>query len=134
MLIDEGLELLDTDQCEALLGTTAVGRVGITMAGLPVILPVNYTYVDNSIVFRTSEGTKLHAASNGAVIAFEIDDYNQSTHRGWSVLVVGRAEHVTEPLELAALDKHQLAPWADGERREYVRVTPELLSGRRIVP
>ena len=85
------------------------------MAGLPVILPVNYTYVDGDIVFRTGEGTKLHAASNGAVIAFEIDEYDARAHEGWSVLAVGRAEHVTEPLELAALD--ELRPRAVGRRR-----------------
>ena len=58
MLIDDGLELLDETNvggCSA----TRVGRVGVTIAGLPVILPVNYAYVDGDIVFRAGDGTKF---------------------------------------------------------------------------
>ena len=82
MLIDEGLELLDEEQCRGLLESTQVGRVGVTIAGLPVILPVNYALVDGDVVFRAGEGTKLHAASGRAVIAFEVDAYDAArAHR-----------------------------------------------------
>jgi len=132
MLIDDGLELLDEAECTALLSSCHVGRVGITVAGLPVILPVNFTWIDGSIVFRTGAGTKLHAASNGAVIAFELDDYDAGTASGWSVLAIGRATHITDADQSADLEARVERPWAEGPRDHFVRLTPELLTGRRL--
>lgn len=133
MLIDEGLELLDDEECVRLLADGEVGRVGITIAGLPVILPVNYAYVDGDVIFRTGEGSKLHAASNRAVVAFEVDEYDTSWHRGWSVLVIGRSAIVDDPAERADLERRGVMPWASGPRDAYVRLRPEMLTGRRIV-
>jgi nitroimidazol reductase NimA-like FMN-containing flavoprotein (pyridoxamine 5'-phosphate oxidase superfamily) len=97
-----------------------------------VILPVNYAYIDGDVVFRTGEGTKLRASKLGTVVAFEIDEYDAETRSGWSVLAVGRANEITDPDELAAVRGLDLAPWANGERTRYVRLRPEMLSGRRI--
>ncbi len=133
MLIDEGLELLTEDQCRSLLATGGVGRVGVTIGGLPAILPVNFAYVDNDIVFRTGEGTKLHAASRGSIIAFEIDDYDADERSGWSVLLVGHSSTVTDYDARVALDRRGLATWAGSERSSYVRLHPELITGRRIM-
>jgi nitroimidazol reductase NimA-like FMN-containing flavoprotein (pyridoxamine 5'-phosphate oxidase superfamily) len=133
MLIDDGLELLDEPQCFALLATNTLGRVGITMSGLPVITPVNYALVGDNIVFRTGEGSKLHAASNRAVIAFEVDYYDAESRTGWSVLAIGRAETIDES-EISAFAAEELPlPAALGARVHYVRLTPELLTGRRIL-
>ena len=132
MLIDEGLELLSESDCRALLSLGGLGRVGITMGALPVILPVTFAFVDDHIVFRTGRGTKLNVATAGNVVAFETDRYDPIEHRGWSVLIVGRASRV-EKAELgvdAAL--LGLKPWDDGSA-EYVRIQCEMLSGRRIV-
>jgi len=38
-LVDHGLELLTEEQCLQLLGTAGVGRIGVSIAALPVILP-----------------------------------------------------------------------------------------------
>ncbi len=135
MLLDEGLELLTEDQCREFLALGSIGRVGVTVGGLPVILPVNYAYVGDDVVFRSGEGTKLRAAASGAgaVIAFEIDGFNEAEREGWSVLIVGRATTVTDPDELEMLRECGPVPWAGGERDHYVRLCPEMLSGRRIV-
>jgi uncharacterized protein len=132
MLIDDGLELLDEPECARLLGEGRVGRVGVTIAGLPVILPVNYAFVDGSIVFRTGEGSKLHAASGRAVIAFEVDSYDADCRAGWSVLAIGRSRVVDDPGERSELDERGLTPFAGGARDAYVRLEPEMLTGRRV--
>jgi uncharacterized protein len=132
MLIDEGLELLGDDECAQLLAAGQVGRVGITIAGLPVILPVNYAYFDGDVIFRTGEGSKLHAASSRAVIAFEVDGFDADHHAGWSVLAIGRSSTVDDPIERAQLEQQHVAPWAGGARDAYVRMHPEMLTGRRI--
>jgi nitroimidazol reductase NimA-like FMN-containing flavoprotein (pyridoxamine 5'-phosphate oxidase superfamily) len=132
VLIDDGLEMLSEDECHTLLAAAEIGRVGMTVAALPVILPVNYAYVDGAVVFRTGEGTKLRAASGGSILAFEVDSYDVVARTGWSVLVIGRAAEITDPAELERLRALGLAPWANGTKTHYVRLEPELLTGRRI--
>lgn len=133
MLRDEGLDLLTEPECYDLLASGSVGRVGVTVGALPVILPVNYSTVDRDIVFRTSPGTKLRAALDHAVVAFEVDALDEHNRHGWSVLMVGRAREVVDPEEVAQLDALGLEPWAgDGGRDRWVRLHPEFVSGRRI--
>ena len=132
MLTDEGLELLTEAQCAELLRAASVGRVGVTINCLPVILPVNYTYADGDVLFRTGEGTKLDAATRGAIVAFEVDAYDADAHSGWSVLVIGRSTVVDDPAEQAQATR-DVAPWAGGTRTNCVRLHPELVTGRRIV-
>jgi nitroimidazol reductase NimA-like FMN-containing flavoprotein (pyridoxamine 5'-phosphate oxidase superfamily) len=132
MLIDDGLELLTEDQCRELLPTMQLGRVGVTIGGLPVILPVNYAYDNGAIVFRTSEGAKLRAVASGSVIAFEIDSWDAEAATGWSVLAIGRAEELTDSADILRLNGNSPRPIASGDRSHYVRLRPELLSGRRI--
>jgi nitroimidazol reductase NimA-like FMN-containing flavoprotein (pyridoxamine 5'-phosphate oxidase superfamily) len=133
MIVDEGLELLTEEQARALLATGQVGRVGITIGALPAIFPVNYRFVDDAIVFRTSPGSKMSAAAEGAVVAFEVDDYQLADRSGWSVLAVGRAEIVHDlDMTFKVLDA-QLESMVDGRRTAIVRIEPTFLSGRRIV-
>ena len=134
MLIDEGLELLTEQQCAELLQPGGVGRVGVTIAGLPVIMSVNYANLDGVVLFRTGEGTKLDVATQRAVVAFEVDAYDPDSRSGWSVLVIGRSSIITDPVELARLDAYDITPWACGKRSNYVRLQPELVTGRCIVP
>jgi uncharacterized protein len=133
MLIHEGLGLLTREQCLDHLRRGGVGRVGLTMHGLPVILPVNFVFVDGDVVFRTGEGTKLQAAAENTVVAFELDAYDDRNASGWSVLVVGNSSTVTDQRDVARFATYDIAPWADGGRASYVRVRPQLVSGRQIV-
>jgi len=128
---DEGLEILDEDECLRLLGSVPVGRVAISSGALPAVFPVNFELYGRSIVFRTGRGTKLDAAVRLAVVAFEADEFDALYHTGWSVLAVGQARDVTDNLDLIAGDA-RVRPWAGGERRHYVTVEAEFLSGRRI--
>jgi uncharacterized protein len=131
MLIHDGLEILDEEQCLELLGRTHVGRVAVTIAALPAVFPVNYAMCDGAIVFRTADGTKLRAALENTVVAFEIDAFDAFGHGGWSVLAVGMATELSGH-ELAAARNLPLRPWADGDRDRYVCIRPEMVSGRRI--
>ena len=130
-LIDQGLEILEETQCWALLEQATLGRVGISVGALPAIFPVNYVASDGAVLFRTAPGTKLHAASRGAVVAFEVDHYDDDSRTGWSVLLVGRAHEIGDltPVALGAPDPE---PWAEGVRDHLVRIKPGFISGRRI--
>jgi uncharacterized protein len=134
MIVDEGLELLTEDQARGLLATGEVGRVGITIGAMPAIFPVNYRVIDGAIVFRTAPGSKMSAAAEGAVVAFEVDDYQVADRSGWSVLAVGRAEVVHDLAMSCKVLDAQLEPLAGGRRTAIVRIEPTFLSGRRLIP
>lgn len=131
-LIDNGLEILSPEECHDLLGRAGVGRVAVTIAALPAIFPVNYALLDGRIVFLTGEGTKLRAAVERAVVAFQVDHIDELRGSGWSVMAVGLAEEITDPEELGAAQRLGLRPFAGGDRSRFVRIRPEFLSGRRI--
>jgi uncharacterized protein len=133
MIVDDGLELLTEDQAWELLAGGEVGRVGITIGDLPAIFPVNYRVIDGAIVFRTSPGSKMSAAVEGAVVAFEVDDYQLTDRSGWSVLAVGRAEVVDDVEMIRRVLQVHLDPFPDGPRAAIVRIEPTFVSGRRLV-
>jgi nitroimidazol reductase NimA-like FMN-containing flavoprotein (pyridoxamine 5'-phosphate oxidase superfamily) len=128
-----GLEVLTREDCDHLLTQQSFGRVGLSIAALPVVLPVNYGVLDGDVVFRTVEGTKLAGAAAGAVVAFEVDDIDREGH-GWSVLVVGRAAVIVDGVDRARADAVIPATWLPTEPSHIVRVRSELVSGRRLVP
>jgi nitroimidazol reductase NimA-like FMN-containing flavoprotein (pyridoxamine 5'-phosphate oxidase superfamily) len=133
MIVEDGLEQLTEDECRRLLAMGEVGRVGITLGALPAIFPVNYRVIDGAIVFRTSPGSKLSAAAAGAVVAFEVDDYQSADRSGWSVLAIGRAEVVLDLDLTFRVLASRLEPFVEGLRTSIVRIEPTLLSGRRLV-
>lgn len=135
-LLDErsGLEVIPRDECVRLLGTTAIGRIGVVVAGRPLVLPVNYVAHGDHVIFRTDAGTKFDAAVRGEFVAFEIDDVEPTYHEGWSIVVTGVAEEITDEAELEWARKLPLRPWAGGTKAHFVRIVPVTISGRRIVP
>lgn len=133
MIVDQGLEILTEDEAWELLASAEVGRVGVTIGALPAIFPVNYRVIDRAILFRTAAGTKLSAATDADVVAFEVDSYSSKDRTGWSVLAIGRSNVVHDLDTTFKVLDAQLEPFADGRRPNIVRVVPELISGRRIV-
>ena len=129
-----GLEVLSRDECLRLLGTAVLGRVAVTTAALPTILPVNFRFDGRQILIRTGRGTKLDAATQNAVVAFEVDEVERASRRGWSVAVTGVARELCDPDELADAQHLPLERWASGDDHRVVAISTEVVSGRRIVP
>ncbi|MEU6753517.1 pyridoxamine 5'-phosphate oxidase family protein [Spirillospora sp. NPDC046719] len=127
-----GLEILGPDECRDLLRHAEVGRIVFTHNALPAIQPVNYVLDGEDVVFRTSRTSRLATAASGAIVAFEIDAFDVGARTGWSVVAIGPARRVSAPGEIAALERLDLRAWAPGERDQFVRLRPEMLSGRRI--
>ena len=132
-MIDHGLEILDEAKSWTLVQQGEVGRIGVTIGALPAIFPVNYRVVDGAIVFRTAAGSKLEAASRGAIVAFEVDDWDRADRSGWSVLVIGRAAVLHDLVVTRLVVDAGLEPFAPGRRTNLVRIVPEMITGRRIV-
>lgn len=130
----DSLDVLSHDECFRLLATHEVGRLGVYAEHYPLIIPVNYALDDRIIIVRTSPGTKL-SALNHANVTFEVDEIDRTRRAGWSVLVRGLAEEVTEVHARDLVERSQSAgvsPWAPGVREHLVRVIPHLVTGRRI--
>lgn len=127
----QGLEDLSVDECLELLERSYLGRLAFVRDGVPQMLPVNYRFHEGSVVFRTGYGTLLDTVHLSRV-AFEIDALDPATHSGWSVVVHGKAQEVTDPAELERLRELPLRPWAPGARDHYVRILGSAITGRRI--
>lgn len=123
---------LSRTECGDLLSTHGVGRLAVSTAQGPVIVPVNYSVVDGTIVFRTARGA-TPALGVGSRVALEIDRIDDAFSQGWSVLVRGNARMVTDPGEAERLARRAYStPWAGGRRDVWVRVEPFAVTGRRI--
>lgn len=121
---------LDQDECIHLLETQKVGRIAFTDDSGPDVLPVNYVMDGKDVLIATTGyGALARAATNGRV-AFEVDDLDDYTESGWSVVVRGRASRES-PFERAVKRPH---PWADGTRTYVLRISPDAVSGRRLIP
>lgn len=126
------LAVLDEHECRRLLPTAVIGRLAFTEGALPTIQPVSFGLVGDQLVIPTRVGSKVAAASKGAVVAFEVDAFDPDAHTGWNVTIVGPSRVVTVDSEIAALDALGLTPWAPTSQRCYVTVGIHIIRGRRI--
>ena len=127
-----GLEVLDQEECLRLLGSATLGRLGVSIGALPVIVPVTYRLVGDRIVFRTGLGTKLDAATRGSVVAFEVDQVDATSGAGWSVSVTGLASEVTAIDDLDASVRADIPRWSHPGGERFTMVSTDMVSGRRI--
>ncbi|OLT06057.1 flavin-nucleotide-binding protein [Kocuria sp. CNJ-770] len=128
---EDGIETLSTSACWTLLRATGIGRLAVWVADHPEIFPINYVVDHSSLVFRTTEGTKLSAALSGVPVALEIDGYEASVNRAWSVVVKGRSEQIRGVETLTDTLSLPLLPWQGGPKGRFLRIHPTAVSGRR---
>jgi nitroimidazol reductase NimA-like FMN-containing flavoprotein (pyridoxamine 5'-phosphate oxidase superfamily) len=134
---DSKLLELDRAECLRLLAEGDVGRIAVTVPDWPqpVIRPVNYVFDQSSqsVLIRSGVGSKLHAVICAARAAFEIDGIDPVGRAGWSVIIHGVCEEITNPAELKRIDGLGLEPWAPGHKGQWIRIRANTVSGRRIV-
>lgn len=130
-----GMEILDHDECMALLASVPIGRVAMIDSGEIAVLPVNHVVQDGRVCFRTAPGAKLDAGIMQHVATFEADDYDEVDGTGWSVVIKGRADLVTDPDELERLRESGVRPWSNPTfRTNWVTMHATTVTGRRIIP
>lgn len=127
-MTDEPVTVLSEDESWRRLGGVALGRLVTTFAGEPEIFPVNYVVQNRTVLFRTSEGTKLFSAIASGTVLFEADDHNVA--EGWSVIIRGRAKVLRTAEEIEEAERAQLMPWTAIRKVHYVRITPSETTGR----
>ena len=124
--------ILGRPECFELLSLVSVGRIGVSIDALPVILPVHFTLFGESVLFRTILGTKLDAATIGAVVAFEAEGDEPVDGTSWSVLLQGVASAVSSDDGHARAKSIPIGPWAGGKMDlRLLRIEATNVSGRR---
>lgn len=125
------MRTLTPPECVALLGTVPVGRLVFTEDAMPAIRPVNFQLNGDSIVIRTTRNGALGRLP-GTVVAFEADNIDSDSRTGWSVVVLGKAEEITDVDELVALSSPHSRPWAPGPRNQVLHIRFGRITGRRV--
>lgn len=127
-----GLVELSQQECWELLESATLGRVVVAVGSTPDVFPVNYRVHRGEIVVRTEAGTKLAAATLIGTVAFEVDDHDDATRTGWSVVLKGHAREATHLDELVELDGLGVEPWVDAPKSRWLVIAPDEITGRRI--
>jgi CBS-domain-containing membrane protein len=129
-----GLRVLGLEECLDLLRHAPMGRVALVRNGEPIVIPVNHGIDNMSVVFRTTWGSKLVAAQQESLVAFEVDHADEERRGGWSVLVTGRASIVSDDDDVDRLNLLGVPAWTPVvEDALWVRITPNEISGRAII-
>jgi uncharacterized protein len=139
-LATEMLELTRSE-CLRLLAATGLGRIVVTLpdpdvpdANQAVIRPVNYVFDEpsQSVLIRSAPGSKLRAILGSPRAVFEIDGAHPDGRIGWSVIISGVAEEITNQAEIRRVQQLDLEPLAPGYLDHWIRIRANTVSGRRI--
>ena len=125
---------LGRDECLALLQRGGVGRLAFsTPDGLRVV-PLNYTTNPGVIAFRTTGDSELGRHGEGADAVFEIDEIDNESEQGWSVLAFGRLERPSESDEEWDIRGwRNPTPWTGEDRAFHLKLRWTRLTGRRLL-
>jgi nitroimidazol reductase NimA-like FMN-containing flavoprotein (pyridoxamine 5'-phosphate oxidase superfamily) len=123
---------LTATECLRLLASASVGRIVYTQRAMPAVELVSFAVDGGDIVIKTDPGGALAAATNHTVVAFEADEVDTATGQGWSVTAIGRSREVTESRDIARLRSIGLRSLEADGHEHFIRVTPGIVSGRRL--
>ena len=127
-----GLEVLGRSVCLDLLGTASIGRVGLCIDALPVVLPVTFAIHVDDLVICAMGGRRIAAALDDSVVAFQADGHGVGAGIGWSVLVQGPVRILPEPPPFPVGRRPERRIWGDGSGDQLAAIRTDLVSGRRV--
>ena len=121
--------VLSEEECWNLLSRRELGRLAVTVDGKPDIFPVNYVTDGPRVLFRTAPGSKLAELSANPDVAFEVDEYDDTSAA--SVVLKGAAKRLELQSEIDAADALPLTSWIPTLKYRWVRISPTSITGRR---
>ncbi len=122
---------LSREESLRLLATVSLGRIVFTKRALPAVHPVSHIIDGGYLVIRGTAVPATSAAADaagGAVVAYQADSIDKEPFSGWSVVVTGFAQLVSDPPEVARYQR-MLHAWGTGETDCVIRIKPELVTG-----
>ena len=142
---------MNREEIEQFLMCARVGRIGISLADGPYVVPVGYGYADGRVFFHTCyNGLKMEGIERNPNVCFEVDESISDASLYKSVIVRGAAEIIEGeemvPYLQKLIDKYRVPVAFDeymsrpGRNREKemaaVRicvVTPREITGKMMV-
>ncbi|MDQ1374934.1 MAG: hypothetical protein QOJ09_2272 [Actinomycetota bacterium] len=132
--VETDLQELSEDDCRLLLDQTSVGRIAFVVDGLPLVLPVNYRWLNADtgwwVLLRTRPGNAIDGAPRE--VAFEIDGIDELRHEGWSVLLSGVLHHLDHNEIELMRTRFDPSPWPQLDRSSWLAIKPRVITGRRL--
>jgi uncharacterized protein len=127
------IQELGRDECLVLLATERLGRLGVVVDGVPLVLPMQFVLDGETVVLSTNKGTKTFHVPLTSV-SFEVDSVDWENGVGWSVLVQGFGEDISTSIDeqsehLRSLVTHS---WAPPPADRWLKIIPRTITGRRI--
>ncbi|HEY9474077.1 MAG TPA: pyridoxamine 5'-phosphate oxidase family protein [Mycobacteriales bacterium] len=86
-----GRSALPSEESVALLASARRGRLITTLGALPAAEPVPFVADGRQVVVRVAEPDPIHT---GDIVSLQVDDVDERTGAGWSVLVTGSARRI----------------------------------------
>ncbi|TDW29076.1 pyridoxamine 5'-phosphate oxidase family protein [Cryobacterium psychrophilum] len=123
------IRILTETECWDALLSASLGRLAVSVGGIPDIFPVNFVAADRRLLFRTAEGTKLLELTVNNRVAFETDGLGKD--EAWSIVVKGTASILEKQSEIDAADQLPLHPLIPTLKYIYVEIAPTEMHGRR---
>jgi nitroimidazol reductase NimA-like FMN-containing flavoprotein (pyridoxamine 5'-phosphate oxidase superfamily) len=81
---------LSDEECLGLLEKVRYGRLGLSLNGLPYVIPMSYVFFDGKIFLHSrGRGKKVEYVSQNPQVCFQIDLLDKN--RWTSVIALGRA-------------------------------------------
>jgi nitroimidazol reductase NimA-like FMN-containing flavoprotein (pyridoxamine 5'-phosphate oxidase superfamily) len=121
---------LSERECWERLRSEAYGRLAVVGPDGPMVYPINAIVDHGSIVFRTTEGTKLDAMRIDPRVAFEVDGWDPADSMAWSVIVTGSAKEITGMHEGLDVIELGVTPWQAGPKPTFIRIITGAIAGR----
>ena len=127
------IEELGRDECLTRLATQRLGRLGVVVDGVPLVLPMRFILDGDTVVLQTNQGAKvLHGPM--ASVSFEVDHVDWEKGVGWSVLVQGIGEDISSAIDerSEALRSLTVHSWAPPPADRWLKIIPRKITGRLI--
>jgi nitroimidazol reductase NimA-like FMN-containing flavoprotein (pyridoxamine 5'-phosphate oxidase superfamily) len=110
-----GSDELSQAECLTLLAGHRLGRLAFTDRALPTIRPLRYSLLGAKVLLRVDlEG--LRSQLDGQVVAFAVDELDEESGAGWSVVITGPVRVVQPSGELLHMES------ADAVTGPHIRV------------
>lgn len=138
---------MTVEEMQALLRRVGFGHLGCARDGRPYVVPMNYAYDSDDFYFFTTEGTKTEFIDANPQVCLQVEEIESARH--WqSVMVTGRAEHVSQPDQMEramqlitahnptltpAINETQIDAWGRPNNIRIYRLRPSVIDGRRTV-
>ncbi len=127
------VEELGRDECLTRMATQRLGRLGVVVDGVPLVLPMQFAMEGETVVLQTNQGAKTLNAPLSSV-SFEVDQVDWDEGVGWSVLLQGYGADISSALDQRseALRSLTIQSWAPPPADRWLKIIPRKITGRVI--